>query len=413
MTHHTPLARALAGRPMAMAPRRLDALLAASGLAVAPPCAAPLLHQLVGGGIAILPVVGPLVARGDWLSEMLGAATYHDLALAIADAFADPGAQGVMIEVDSPGGEVGGLFDLVEDILRLKAEAGKPLWAVASEAALSAAYAIASTADRLFVTQTGEIGSVGVVAVHVDESAADAMAGLKWTLVHAGAHKVDGNPHEAPSASALAAIQADVDALHGEFVQLVARNRGMTPEAVRATEASVYRGTRGVAAGFADDVGTLRQALGAFETILSGDNASTTRRRAAAAQPLKHTRSPNAMTEQTNQAATDDETTESTRTPPVPETPATTGDTSVADTLRAEFAEIASLAAQASRLGITIDAADAMRKGLKPEALRRSILDALAARSDANAIVSTTPSPAAVAGSPIVRRARERAAAGK
>jgi signal peptide peptidase SppA len=411
MTHPTPLARALAGRPMAMASRRLDALLAASGLAVSPPCAAPLRHQLVGG-IAILPVVGPLVARGDWFSEMLGATTYCDLAHAVADAFADPGSQGVLLEIDSPGGEVGGLFDLIEEILRLKAEVGKPLWAVASEAALSAAYAIASAADRLFVTQTGEIGSVGVVAVHVDESAADAKAGLKWTLVHAGAHKVDGNPHEALSASGLGAIQADVDALHGELVQLVARNRAMTAEAIRATEASVYRGARGVAAGLADDVGTLRQALCAFETILDGSNTSTARRRVAA-QPLNQTRSPNAMTEQTNQAAAEGETAENTQPSPALEAPTNTGETNVAETLRAEFAEIASLAAQASRLGITIDAADAMRKGLKPEALRRSILDALAARSDANAIVSTAPSPAAVTGSPIVRRAKERAAAGR
>jgi ClpP class serine protease len=91
---------------------------------------------------------------------------------------ADPRVRGVILDVDSSGGEVGGLFDLVDQIGAIKAASQKPLWAVANEGALSAAYAIASTADRLYVTRTGEVGSIGVVAVHVDESGADEQAGL-------------------------------------------------------------------------------------------------------------------------------------------------------------------------------------------------------------------------------------------
>ena len=81
--------------------------------------------------------------------------------------------------------------------------------------------------------------------------------------------------------------------------------------------------------------------------------------------------------------------------------------------LRTEYAEISAIAAQAARLGITIDAADALAKGIRPEALRRTVLEQLAARSDATAVVAAaTPSAAAKAEaeSPIVRRAREAAA---
>src|SRR5262249_57450704 len=92
----------------------------------------------------------------------------------------DPTVRGVILDVDSPGGEVGGLFDLVEQINAIKAANSKPLWAVANESALSAAYAIASASDRVYVTRTGEIGSLGVVAVHIDESGADAKAVLAW-----------------------------------------------------------------------------------------------------------------------------------------------------------------------------------------------------------------------------------------
>src|SRR4029078_7079287 len=140
---------------------------------------------------------------------------------------------GVILDVDSSGGEVGGLFDLVEQIGATKAASQKPLWAVANEGALSAAYAIASTADRLYVTRAGEVGSVGVVAVHVDESGADAKAGLAWTFVFGGERKIDGNAHEPLSARARATIQADVDSLYAQLCGLIAVNRGLTNEAVR------------------------------------------------------------------------------------------------------------------------------------------------------------------------------------
>jgi len=61
----------------------------------------------------------------------------------------DPAVRGVIRDMDSPDGEIGGLFDLVNQIGALKKESGKPLWVVANESALSAAYAIASTANRL------------------------------------------------------------------------------------------------------------------------------------------------------------------------------------------------------------------------------------------------------------------------
>jgi ClpP class serine protease len=269
MTSHPVLLR-LSGRALAVAPRAPEALLVAGRSIEARPAMLavrdgepPLKrgYAVTDSGVAVVPIVGPMVARADWLTEFFGFRSYGDVVEAVEAAFADPAGRAVLLELDSPGGEVGGLFDLVDRLAALRAEAGKPLWAVASEGALSAGFAIASVADRLYVTRIGEVGSVGVVAIHVDESAADAMAGLKWTLIHAGAKKVDGNPHEPLSAEAFADIQADVDALHDELVALIARNRGMSLDAVRATEAAIYRGQRAIDIGFADRLGSVEQAL--------------------------------------------------------------------------------------------------------------------------------------------------------
>lgn len=409
----SPIASWLAGRPLALAPRALGMLMAADGLAITAGPAAPVRSgMIVTDGIAVVPVTGPLVSRGDWLTALFGATAYGDLMEALDAAFYDPGVRAVLLEVDTPGGDVGGLFDLTAGVQALKAATGKPLWAVASENALSAGYAVAAAADRLYVTRTGEAGSIGVVAAHVDESAADAMDGFKWTLIHAGAGKTDGNPHEPLSVSATAAIQADIDALYADFVALVAANRKLTPDAVRDMGAAIFRGRRAVDAGLADRVGNLSQALADLLTELDAAPARIGVRRSPVFQT---SRSISAMSSEPepgdmNAAPAIDPPTPATPTPPAPTTPpSASGD--AAERLRAEYAEIADVAAQAARLGVAVDAADAMRQGVDPAALRRSVLDTLAARADAGAVVAAAPTTAG--DSPIVRRARERAAAAR
>jgi capsid assembly protease len=356
-------------------------------------------------GIALVPVVGTLVSRSGYLAAASGLMSYGDLGDMIEAAAADPRVQGLMLDIDSPGGEVGGLFDLVERIQAIRRQYGKPIWAVANEAALSAAYAIASGADRLYVTQTGEAGSVGVVAVHVDESGADRMAGLSWTFVHAGERKVDGNPHEPLSTRARADVQADVDRLYERFVALVARNRGLPPEAVRATEAAVYRGDLAVQAGLADQVGTLRQAVADLSVTLApkpvprGKTARPTESRKEASMQTA-----DSISEEPVSPAPEAATVRDTAVPATAIDPAR-----IEQRLRGEYAELAAVAAQAARLGIKVDAAEAMAKGVRADALRRSVLDELAARSDAADVVAAAPAVARPAESPIVKRAREAA----
>lgn len=378
----------------------------------------PPLTSITVERIAVVSVIGTLVSRSGYLDAASGLQAYGDIAGAIAAAMDDATVRGVILDVDSAGGEVGGLFDLVEQIEAIRSASAKPLWAVANENALSAAYAIASTADRLYVTRTGEVGSIGVVAVHVDESGADAKAGLAWTFVFAGERKVDGNAHEPLSERARAAIQADVDRLYAEFCALVAANRGLSGEAVRGTNAAIYRGELAIRAGLADRLGTLDLAIAEMAAEL--DRAASTAR-----MPINPTpkRSPSMATNETEQIRdqpsepqqpVDAQPAPADAAPdPKPTPPQPASDTGLADKLRAEFGEIAAVAAQAARLGVTVDAADAMRKGISSDALRRSVLDTLAARTEATSVIAVAPSTPTSGDSPIVRRAKERAAAAR
>jgi signal peptide peptidase SppA len=421
------LASRVFGTPLMIARAKLEVILGVLGprltggaLEVVKPEADPApLTSITVERVAVISVIGTLVSRSGYLDAASGLQAYGDIADAIATAMDDASVRGVILDVDSPGGEVGGLFDLVDQIQAIRRASAKPLWAVANESALSAAYAIASTADRLYVTRTGEAGSIGVVAVHIDESGADAKAGLAWTFVFAGEHKVDANAHEPLSERARLTIQADVDRLYSEFCALVAANRGLTVETVRGTNATIYRGELAIRAGLADRLGTLDLAVAEMAAEL--DRAASSAR-----TPINPTakRSLSMATNETEQIVDQprepQEPVEPAPAPadpvpdPAPAAPAEpTPEAGAAERLRAEFAEVAAIAAQAVRLGVSVDAADALKKGVAPDALRRSVLDTLAARAEATSVIAATPPTPTAGESPIVRRAKERAAASR
>ncbi len=428
------LASRVFGTPLMIARPKLEAILAVLAPRLAdnaieptegPPEPAPL-TAITTERIAVVSVIGTLVARSGYLDAASGLRSYSEIGEAIAGAMAEPSVRGVILDVDSAGGEVGGLFDLVYRIGALRAASNKPLWAVANESALSAAYAIASAAERLYVTRTGEVGSIGVVAVHIDESGADAKAGLAWTFIFAGEHKIDANPHEPLSERARAAIKADVDRLYAELCALIASNRGLTVEAVRATKAAIYRGELAIRAGLADRLGTLNAAIAEMAAELARGAPTE---RALIIQPPN--RSPSMQIDQPSVEIRDDPNSAQAErqlasrpaTMPALQTPAEAPGLAVAagsdgapepnpaERLRAEFSEIVGIAAQAARLGVAVDAADAIAKGVSPDALRRAVLEELAARAEATSVIAAAPPAAAASDSPIVRWAKERAAA--
>lgn len=213
----------------------------------------------VQDGVACIPIHGTLVHRSSWLDAMSGLVSYQQISEALAAALADRAVTAIVLDIDSSGGEVSGCFDCGDEIFA--ARGVKPIIAVANEFAMSGAYLLASAADELIVAQTALTGSVGVVWTHVDRSEARKLMGLAVTHLYAGKHKVDGTPEKPLTGQAKASIQGDIDQIYELFVSAVSRNRGLDADAVRATEAEIYRGESGVEIGFADRVGTLKETL--------------------------------------------------------------------------------------------------------------------------------------------------------
>ncbi|UJD90092.1 S49 family peptidase [Rahnella aquatilis] len=203
-------------------------------------------------GIAVIPIQGTLVQKLGTLRPYSGMTGYDGIRACFLQALNDSEVKAICLDIDSPGGEVAGCFDLVDEIYA--ARGSKPVWAILSESAYSAAYALASAADKIIVPRTGGVGSVGVIVMHVDWSQKIKKDGLAVTIITYGDRKAESNPYEPLSETARKAIQSDIDEMGRLFVSTVSRNRGITEKTVRDTEAACFLGADGVQLGLADQV---------------------------------------------------------------------------------------------------------------------------------------------------------------
>ena len=230
-------------------------------------------------GIAVLPVIGTLVHRGDSLDALSGVVSYVRLQNDLTALLAEPSVTGILLDIDSGGGEVAGLQELADFLLA--ARAIKPIWAFANTRAASAAYWLAACCERVIVAPHGAVGSIGVLVQHQDVSKALEKRGVVTSFVFAGRHKVDGNPFEPLPDSVRARLQTQVDALYAEFVATVAKAREIEPVIVRGTEALMIGAEQAVTIGLADAVGTYGATLQAFAEELGAVQATPTQRRFA------------------------------------------------------------------------------------------------------------------------------------
>lgn len=231
--------------------------------------------MLIDGGVGILPITGSLVHRGTWIGTSSGLQSYDGIAQQLRMAADDERIKAVLLDLNSYGGEAGGVADLAAEIRDLSAL--KPVRALINDAAASAGYWLASAAQDISITETGIAGSIGVVLTHQDISAAAEKAGVKITQIHAGANKLLGSPFRALSDADMAQLQDSVDQLYSLFVSRVDAYRGGRSDA-RATEARIYRGQAAVDAGLADRVTTGRALLAEMQADVNRGMSRTTTR---------------------------------------------------------------------------------------------------------------------------------------
>jgi signal peptide peptidase SppA len=217
-------------------------------------------YRVTSAGIALVPVVGLLVNRsGQMDATSAPLRSYTAIRADLRMAMADTAVRGVVLDINSPGGEAAGCFELANEIVAMRAV--KPIVAAINAYAFSAAYAIAAAASHIFILEGGGAGSIGVLVVHIDQTARDGKEGLAYEFIFAGAKKVDGSSHLKMSEATRADITGLVHRLYDRFVGQVASARGIPVDAVRATEAGCFYGPEAVQQQLAQQLGTLDDAI--------------------------------------------------------------------------------------------------------------------------------------------------------
>ena len=219
----------------------------------------------VRDGVAIIPIAGPLMKRASFFDAISGAVSYAAIAQDLTAALEDPGVRGVMLSIDSPGGQVDGLSDLVAMVRG----ASKPVYAHTDGSMASAAYWLGSAAAKIYASDTAIIGSIGVVMGMREK---EPKAGEKtYKFISSQSPMKHASPATKEGAGS---IQATVDDMAQVFIDAVAINRGTTAEAVVSGfgRGDTMIASKAAAAGIIDSVANFEAALSAIKQELSGMN---------------------------------------------------------------------------------------------------------------------------------------------
>lgn len=224
--------------------------------------AAPRQKAATKPGVAVVPVHGILEHRPGLFSALgFGTAT-SSLRATIAALGANPEVDAIVLDIDSPGGEVEGITEAAATIRDVRSR--KPVIASANTMAASAAYWLGSQATELVAAPSATVGSIGVYGAYEDVSGLLEQEGIKVELISAGRYKTEASGLGPLTDEARAYRQSVVDGHYAMFVEDVAAGRGTTVEVVESEygEGRMLLAERAKAAGMVDRVETLDVTVG-------------------------------------------------------------------------------------------------------------------------------------------------------
>lgn len=212
-------------------------------------------------GVAVVPVYGTLLYRGDSFSRSSGGVSAEALRRVMTQLAGDEAVTAIVLDIDSPGGSVDGLPEAAAAIRAAAAE--KPVVAQVNTDAASGAYWLASQASEIVITPSGRVGSIGVFMVHLDKTRALEQDGITVNEISAGKFKTEGAPWRELEKDSRAFLQGQVDDWYRQFVAAVATGRGITPAKVRETygQGRMFFAPEALSRGMVDRVATLEETL--------------------------------------------------------------------------------------------------------------------------------------------------------
>jgi signal peptide peptidase SppA len=212
-----------------------------------------------GESIAVIPVHGILVPRRFSIEACEEMMSYELLRTQLTKALNDDGISEIVLDVNSGGGNAQGAFEIAEFIYQSRSI--KPIRCIVNFNAFSGAYLIAAACSEIIVSDTSGVGSIGVYTKRLDLTQYYQDQGVKIHSFYRGARKIDFHPDTELSEEERSNIESNMESTYQKFINAVAKYRGMTAQAVIATEADCFEGQKGIELGLADRLATPQDAI--------------------------------------------------------------------------------------------------------------------------------------------------------
>lgn len=207
-------------------------------------------------GIAIIPVSGVISRYASMFQAYCGGTSTQALATSIQAALDDPSCRGILLSVDSGGGEANGIHELSEMIYAARGK--KPIKAYVSGTGASAAYWIAAAADEVIMDATAQVGSIGTVQGFRFRKDDASIETLELVSSQSPDKRLDPRTD-----AGKAKYQASLDQLSDVFINCVAKYRGVKRDKVLSDfgQGWCLIGADAVKAGMVDKLGSYESTI--------------------------------------------------------------------------------------------------------------------------------------------------------
>lgn len=223
---------------------------------------------------AVIPIQGVIAKKMNMFARISGGVSTQLVGNDIKDALADDSIKSILLDIDSPGGTVDGTQELADIVFAGREK--KPIVAYSDGMIASAAYWIGSAADKIYISgDTIDIGSIGVVASHVDYSGYEKQIGVKTTEIYAGKYKRIDSYYKPLTKEGKQYIQDQVDYLYSIFVDQIAKHKGVSSDTVlkNMADGKIFIGKQAVTAGLVDGVSTFDRLINNVLPVMQAERA--------------------------------------------------------------------------------------------------------------------------------------------
>ena len=206
-------------------------------------------------GVALVEINGEVISGPRFSFFSL---TSQALIETLRQADNDPQVRAILLYIDSPGGDIVASDEVYKALKGLE----KPVVAYLGEIATSGAYYIACGADKIVAHPASLTGSIGVIVEMPNAQKLMEKLGVEMVVIKSGPHKDEGSFYRGLTEEEKAYWQALVEKVHQMFVEVVAKERGLSEEEVKSiADGRVLLGEEAFKLRLVDELGNFDDAL--------------------------------------------------------------------------------------------------------------------------------------------------------